>query len=139
MPQDEPTIAQFMTAKPKTISAMATVKEAVSLMSRHQIRHLPVMSPMNPDRVFGVVSDRDLKLVSGLAAADPGAIRLTTICHGSPYLVEPTTPLREVVKTMAFRRVGSALVVRDRELVGIFTTVDACRVLASLLQTSARA
>ena len=40
----------------------------------------------------------------------------------------------EVARTMAVRRQGSAVVVRDRHIVGVFTTTDALRVLADSLE-----
>lgn len=54
----------------------------------------------------------------------------------SPYTVTPDTPLDEVVATMAEHKYGCAVVMQNRHLVGIFTTVDACRACADLLHGS---
>jgi CBS domain-containing protein len=45
-----------------------------------------------------------------------------------------TTPLDEVTSEMATRHVGSAVVLRHGKLAGIFSTVDACRLLAEFLR-----
>jgi acetoin utilization protein AcuB len=54
------------------------------------------------------------------------------------YAVSPNTPLDEVATTKAEQKYGSALVVQNEHIVGIFTTVDACRALAELLGTRLR-
>jgi acetoin utilization protein AcuB len=55
-----------------------------------------------------------------------------------PYSVTPETPLDEVVATMAEHKYGSAVIVQNAHVVGVFTTVDACRALSELLNTRLR-
>jgi acetoin utilization protein AcuB len=55
-----------------------------------------------------------------------------------PYSVSPDTPLDEVAHTMASEKFGSAVVVQNGHVVGVFTTVDACRALGDLLETRLR-
>ena len=50
------------------------------------------------------------------------------------YVVDAGASLEHVAATMAERHVGSALVTKGGKLVGIFTTTDACRALARVLQ-----
>ena len=50
-----------------------------------------------------------------------------------PYRVAPDTPAAQVLRHMADNHIGSALIVDDGLLVGIFTSTDACRVLADYL------
>lgn len=52
-----------------------------------------------------------------------------------PYVVAPDTALDDVVRAMASRKFGSAVVADHGKVVGIFTTVDACAAFAELLQT----
>ena len=47
------------------------------------------------------------------------------------YAVALEQPLDVVVTTMAEHKYGSAVVMHNSTVVGIFTTVDACRMLAS--------
>jgi acetoin utilization protein AcuB len=54
------------------------------------------------------------------------------------YAVPPDAPLDEVVDTMAEKRYGSAIIVQNNRVVGVFTTVDACRALSELLNTRLR-
>ena len=52
---------------------------------------------------------------------------------GPPYSVAPDATLREVVRTMAEKKYGSAVVVEGGQVVGVFTTTDALRALAGIL------
>jgi acetoin utilization protein AcuB len=52
-----------------------------------------------------------------------------------PYTVSPEAPLDEVVETMAANKYGSAVIMQNQKVVGIFTTVDACEALCQLLRT----
>ncbi len=52
---------------------------------------------------------------------------------GVPYTVSPDAPLRDVARTMAEQKFGSAVVVDGDEVTGVFTTTDALRALAAVL------
>jgi CBS domain-containing protein len=47
----------------------------------------------------------------------------------------PEAPLDEVVAEMGARKYGSAVVMQNDKVVGIFTTVDVCRAFAELLHS----
>jgi acetoin utilization protein AcuB len=132
MSKAEPAIQKYMTMIPYVIQAERPVSEAVELMSRHRIRHLPVMKG---DDVFGILTDRDIKMVCGLQGVDVSAIRVGSVCTENPYTVSPDAPVREAAQTMASKHYGSVLVKQNGKLVGIFTAVDACRALADIIQT----
>jgi len=53
----------------------------------------------------------------------------------SVYSVTPDTPIDSVVSEMAARKYGSAIVMQNEKVVGIFTTIDVCRAFAELLHT----
>ena len=136
MIEGNPPVKKFMTAQPYSIQANETVKQAEDVMAKHQIRHLPVMHPIKKGEVMGLISDRDIKIVCCIAEANPARMLVSNMCHQHPYVVEPETPLREVAKTMAEKRYEAAIIAHGASLVGIFTTVDACRALAELTQAS---
>ncbi|WP_373510313.1 CBS domain-containing protein, partial [Thiocapsa sp.] len=50
-----------MTHSPFTVSEQTSMKEAVLMLERHHIRHLPVT---NGSRVVGMVTDRDIRRAS---------------------------------------------------------------------------
>jgi acetoin utilization protein AcuB len=82
-----------------------------------------------------VLTDRDLKFVESFEGVDPARLTVADAMIEKPYAVGPDTPLDDVVSTMASEKYGSAIVVQNHKVVGIFTTVDACRALAELLST----
>jgi CBS domain-containing protein len=131
-----PTIEQFMTPTPQVIGAKQTLDAAAEIMRKSGVRHLPVC---DDGKVVGVLSDRDLARSD--AARDTR--RLFTpvgeVMRREPYCVEPTTLLTDVVREMAERRIGSALIVHGNTVCGIFTSVDAARVLADLVEAVDRA
>ena len=126
----ELTIGQRMTKTPHLIGDEQSLATAHDLMHRHGIRHLPVL---HGGKLTGVVSIRDLHLVETLRDVDPATVRVEEAMTQDVYAVSPKTPLKEVVKEMAERKLGSAVVVEGSAVVGMFTTVDALDVLAELL------
>lgn len=132
MSKTEPIIQKFMTYLPHSIESDKPVHEAQSLMSKHGIRHLPVLEK---GEIIGVISDRDVKMAMGLIGSSPNLVLVNDICHDDPYMVSPESKLHDVASEMASKRYGSALVVQNGKLVGIFTTVDACKAICQILDT----
>jgi acetoin utilization protein AcuB len=56
-----------------------------------------------------------------------------------PFIVTGDTALEEVVAIMSEHKYGSVIVMGRDGVEGIFTAVDACRVLAEMLQRSSLA
>lgn len=127
-----PTIQKFMTTQPHSIGADQKMVTAHRMMREHRFRHLPVMTA---GRLVGVLSDRDLNLIETLRDVDPNQVTVEEAMTATPYTVAPDAPLDEVVATMAEHKYGCAVVMQNGKLVGIFTTVDACRAFAELLHS----
>lgn len=130
MSKAEPTIQKYMTCDPQTIDGKEPVVSAQKSMEELGIRHLPVM---DGDQLIGVLSDRDIKAALSILDSTPDLLCVKDICHERPYHVNPETPLHEVLNEMAEQHLGSALVVQNNKLVGIFTTIDACEGFAKIL------
>jgi len=135
MSKSIPTIQKYMTTTPHSIGGDETLSTASELLSQHGIRHLPVLEG---ERLLGVLTDRDIKFVEGFRDVDPTTLTVAEAMVEEPYAVSPDTPLDEVTNTMAEQKYGCAIVVQNRRVVGIFTTVDACRALSELLTTRLR-
>jgi len=127
-----PSVQKYMTANPHTIGEDQPMTVAHRLMREHKIRHLPVLRGA---KIVGLVSDRDLNMVESLKDVDPRQVLVGEAMSQDPYQVSPDTALDEVVSTMAKGKLGSALVTQNGKVVGIFTTVDACRAFSDLLHT----
>ena len=130
-----PPISKYMTTTPHTAESSDTLAAAAKAMRQHGIRHLPVVEG---DKLLGIITERDVRFVESFSDVDPDELTLDEAMTEEPYAVNPDTPLDEVVTTMAEQKLGSALVVQNEKLVGVFTTVDVCRALAELLATRLR-
>ena len=127
-----PSIQKYMTTSPHTIGEDQPMTVAHRMMREHHIRHLPVLRGA---KIVGLVSDRDLNTVETLKDVDPHKVLVSEAMSQNPYLVSPDAPLDEVVSAMAENKYGSAVITQHDKVVGIFTTVDACRAFADLLHT----
>jgi len=127
-----PPISRYMTAQPWTVERDSPLREARRLMADHGIRHLPVL---HHGELVGVVSDRDLRLLEGAAGGPVGLV--TEVMAERPFIVATDTAVDEVVQIMSEHKYGSVIVMGRDGIAGIFTTIDACRVLADVLQRAA--
>jgi len=127
-----PTVQKYMTTQPHTIGYDQTIAKAKDMMAEHHIRHLPVLKA---GKLVGILSDRDVKFIMTFKDTDPQKTYIYEVYTELPYSVDPEAKLDEVAANMAEKKYGSALVVSNDKLVGIFTEVDAMRALSDLLQT----
>jgi acetoin utilization protein AcuB len=127
-------IGAVMTAAPRTIPEDSALDQARGVMRRNRIHHLPVTSG---NQLTGMLTDRDLNLVAYLAndLLPESEITAGDACVPEPFTTAPDARLSDVLEGMAARRVGSALVVDQGRLVGIFTSHDACSLLARHLRS----
>lgn len=121
------TIADYMTPSPHSIGVDQPLVHAHHLMRDHHIRHLPVL---NAGHLVGILSDRDLAFVENLRDVDAAKVRVDEAMTPTPYAVKKTASLGQVAREMAQHRYGSAVVMENDHVVGVFTTVDALRALA---------
>lgn len=127
-----PTIMKYMSTSPHSIGTDQTVATAMDFMKEHHIRHLPILKG---GRLEGVVSDRDLKMYTSLTGADPESDTVGQVLDRDVYVVSPAAALDEVAATMAEKKLGSAVVMDNHKVVGIFTVVDALKALSELLRS----
>ena len=126
-----PTIYKYMTTTPFTIGAEQPLGRAQSLMRTNQIRHLPVL---RGGKLEGMLTERDVALIEALDGVDPEHLAVEDAMTTDVYAVSPTASLDEVADEMATRKYGSAVVVDNDKVVGIFTTVDLAAALTELLR-----
>jgi acetoin utilization protein AcuB len=99
-------------------------------MVHEGFRHLPIVEGRRP---VGLVSERELRVVENMHGVDSAMCVVGDFILGAPYTVAPDAPLRDVARTMAEQKYGSAIVVDGGEVVGVFTTTDALHALAAVL------
>ena len=125
------TIEDIMTPYPITVDVSTSVSEVKNIMTEQSIRHIPVIEN---GKLAGIISDRDLKLSQAVADDQQFNDRIAgAICLRTVYTVQPTEHAKKVLAYMGKMRIGSAMVVDNDKLVGIFTAVDACKAFAGYL------
>lgn len=127
-----PTIQKYMTVTPHSIGAEQTLSEAHKRLREFKVRHLPVLQG---GKLVGLLSERDLHLVETLRDVDAETMPVEEAMSTNVYAVPPDTALDEVVDEMARQKYGSAVVMQNGHVVGIFTTVDVCVALRDLLRS----
>jgi len=125
-------VSAYMTPGPHTIGREQSLAAAKQLMHTTHVRHLPVL---HGGQLVGVVSERDLDVVGAL----PGSRQLSVEDAMVPdvYTISEDAPLASVAADMARLKVGSAVVLKGNDVVGVFTAVDGLRALAELLRPQA--
>ncbi|MGH9462345.1 MAG: CBS domain-containing protein [Vicinamibacteria bacterium] len=132
-------IGAYMTKEPFTVGEDASMKEAVDLLRQHHIRHLPVV--VGP-KLIGIVTDRDIRkaspsLLSGVDMSEYEEVLANTpisrVMTREPFTVTADTELREAVQVLVDKKVGALPVVNGEDLIGIFTEIDALKVLLGVL------
>ena len=125
-----PTVQEFMTPEPITTTSTASLAEVAAVMRSRVVRHLPVV---DDGRLVGVVSERDIHVARTLRSVTLEDATAELVMAAHPLAVEPGARLSDVAARMLDRKVGSAVVVHEGRVVGIFTTHDALAALHRIL------
>lgn len=134
-------VSDIMTPDPITVGPDSTLQEALDLMVRNEIRELPVLED---ERVVGIITDRDLKMVLGPGARFSDESQLDEARLARDVSVAMTAevetiyedlPASEACRLLVELRVG-ALPVLDHQdrLVGILSATDLLSHAAALFE-----
>jgi len=107
-----------------SLGPQANVWEAACAMTRANCGSVLVMEP--PDRLLGIVTERDLMTRVLAKALEPKQTTLAQIMTPQPHCVPPETPVSDAVVTMlerGFRHLP--IVAPDRKVLGVFSIRDA--------------
>jgi acetoin utilization protein AcuB len=111
-------VGELMTPAPITITSSHSLKTALDLLAKHNVRELPVAEN---GQLIGIVTDRDLRQVapSYPVFRDEEEIRAYTqnmkvafAMTADPLVVSPEIPLAEAAKLLRTYRVNSLPVVK---------------------------
>jgi acetoin utilization protein AcuB len=129
-------VGQIMSQKIVTISPDRGVGQALKLMQKHQIRHLPVMAR---DQMVGWITSRDLREV--LLASMLEDIKVGDVMVQAPLTVTPDTEVEEAARLIHEHKIGGMPVMAGEKLVGVLTMHDlisAFIAMLGLLKSSSR-
>jgi acetoin utilization protein AcuB len=117
-------VVERMTANPVTVSDDATVKQALTIVEEHKLRHLPVVDAQ--DTLVGIVSEKVL-----LRAKEDDLVR--SVMTREVVTVTEYTALEEAARIMADHKISSLPIMRNGKLVGIITETDLFMIFLELL------
>ena len=122
-------VKKFMSSKLVTVSEEASIAEAVNLLKKHSIRHLPVVKG---EEVVGLVTETELR--GAIFPAMLEDLTVKDVMISQPVTVDPEAPLEEAARLIYHNKV-TALPVVDKtgELRGIISMVDMLLALIDLM------
>jgi acetoin utilization protein AcuB len=124
-------IEAFMTKQVHTIRADANLADAHRMMRENNIRHLPVLEA---GRLVGIVSDRDLNLVEALTTGVRDNLTVEDAMSQDVLVAQQSDFIGDVTRLMCQRKAGSAVIMRQDHVAGIFTTTDALQALSTYIE-----
>lgn len=117
-------VREIMTTRIVSVEPASTVKDAASLMNRHNIGAVPVM---DSDTVRGILTDRDIVLRCVAENKDPGNLKVSDICSHGAVSVKPDETIANAMHLMASEQVRRLPVVENGKLVGMLSFADIAR------------
>ncbi|HEX2440825.1 MAG TPA: CBS domain-containing protein [Methylomirabilota bacterium] len=134
-------VTQIMSRNVITIDPDASCYDAITVMTRDRIRHLPVVGPDGVLR--GIVTDRDLRhhLFEPEVLRTIGTVPVARLLSGVPVRQVMSTPvisigpdqhLDEAAEIMRKHKLGSLPVVDHERITGIVTETDVLRQIVDI-------
>jgi acetoin utilization protein AcuB len=109
-----------MSRNPVAISPEASIQEAIELMKKHSIRHLPVVE--GEVRLVGWITDTTLRGV--LIASMIEELTVGDVMIADPVTVSSSDVLEKAALLITEHRIGGMPVLENGKLVGVITVVD---------------
>jgi len=122
-------IKSFMIPDPITIAESASIEDAIELMKRNSIRHLPVVSEGKMLKGFVTLAD----LRTGLIPSMLAGLTLADLMIKDPVIVDPDSDIELAAQLIYKYKIGGIPVVRKGKLVGIITESDLLRVFIDMM------
>lgn len=129
-------ISRYMTQSPLRVDSTTTIAQAIEIMTKAKIRHLPVTRSR---KVVGLLCLKDLQATVSQSRLDINKEIVEAVMEKDPWRVPATATLADVTIHMAQNRLHSAVIVDESdEVVGIFTEVDALKLIHEICQDSSK-
>jgi acetoin utilization protein AcuB len=122
------TIANYMTKQPWSVQIDDSVTLARRMLAERRIHHLPVL---DGGKLVGIVTESDLVK----SATDISTVgKVMTVVEE----VDASAALGDALEAMSERERDAVVVTRDGSIEGIFTAMDAVRVLRQKIRSRRR-
>ena len=129
---------EIMMGSPVTLTPDDTLDLANDVISLGRIRHIPVI---DGGKLVGLLSERDLigaaaNRIFGLKQKSRSALLkaelIKNVMKKRVVTVAPETPIKELARLMAEKKIGCVPVVDNGTLVGLITTTNVLRYLEEI-------
>jgi len=133
-------VKDLMAANPIHVGPDRSVADALQLMGKHGIRHLPVLDEAG--KLLGLVTRASLNMAlpgigTGLTQFESRYLTSATLVRevmiGDPIQVAEDEAVEEAARVMNVNRISSLLVMRAGKIVGIITDTDIFEAMLELL------
>ncbi|MGJ9457235.1 acetoin utilization AcuB family protein [Oceanobacillus sp. CF4.6] len=131
-------VEDIMKTEVITLNPTATIAEALLLLQKNKIRHLPIVD--DEKQVIGIVSDRDVRDASPsifLTDADSSELNneIQTIMSHPVITIHPMDFVEEIAAIFYNKEIACLPVVSNNRLIGIITEKDMLYTLIQLTGT----
>jgi len=129
---------EIMMGSPVTLKPEDSLDLANDVISLGRIRHIPVV---DEGRLVGILTERDLigtaaSQIFGLKQKNKSAllksVSIKEIMKKRVVTAAPDTPIKEIARLMAEKKIGCVPIVSDGALTGLVTTTDVLRYVQDL-------
>ncbi|WP_164217288.1 acetoin utilization AcuB family protein [Virgibacillus sp. YIM 98842] len=131
-------VEEIMKTDVVTLPPSATIKEALALLQKYRIRHIPIVEA--DFSIVGIVSDRDVRDASPSifdkeVNSHEMEYELRSIMSSPVITIHPLDFVEEIARIFYEEEIAALPVIRDNKLVGIVTEKDMLYTLIQLTGT----
>lgn len=130
-------VSEWMEKQLITISKETTIQEAIALMKKHSIRHLPVVEGK---RLIGLVTEGDMR--QAFVASLIEDLSIDDLMIKDPITISEDIEIEDAAKIIYYNKIGGLPVVdAENQILGIITVADIMAAfieLMGLLKSSSR-
>lgn len=116
-------VQTIMTRNPVSVDAKETLAQAILIISKKQVHHLPVL---NDGKLVGLISSYEIT-AHYTASQDPSKVSIAEIMQKKVVKIAPEDKIGTAAELLLDRRFHALPVVDGDELVGIVTSYDVLR------------
>jgi CBS domain-containing protein len=117
------TAGDIIKSKPYKMSAGVTIQAAAAEMSRHRVGSLLIHAEAEPERIIGIITDRDLRTKVVAAGLSSGEV-VNRIMSGPVKTVQAQDICFDVLLQMMSTGIHHLAVERGGQVVGVITSHD---------------
>lgn len=121
-------VNDVMVTQVVTVSAFATLRQALSLMKQHQLKSL-VVDKTNDNDAYGLITYTNIMKTVVAESGDIDLINVYDVCAKPVITVGKSLSVKHVASLMAGHRVKRVIVVNDNDLIGLVCMNDIVQTL----------